>query len=281
MTRRPIGDFAADTDVSGGDGRYQATLSDSWELWGPAGGYVSTIALRAAGEHSRFDRPATYSATYLAVPEFGQIDIAVSTLRSAKRAEAIRVSVTQRGQAMIDATVWTIDSSMQGLEIDMAPMPDVSGPEGLKAWIDLAPDKEIAYAKFWSNIEERMIDQWFGPWRERPAGPPVRESWCRFRPRATFDDPYLDAGRSLMLIDTMGWPAAMMARKGPPPFVAPTIELAARFHRRAAHSGWLFCRADAPIAADGLMASTAMIWDSDGRLVASGGQQMLFRPVPA
>ena len=54
-----MGDFALDTAVSGEDGRYTATLSHDWEIWGPNGGYVAAIALRAAGAHSRFDRPAT------------------------------------------------------------------------------------------------------------------------------------------------------------------------------------------------------------------------------
>lgn len=277
--RDPVGDFEADTTVDGEDGRYRAMLSDGWELWGPAGGYVSAIALRAAGAHSRFRRPASYSCNYLAVAEFAPIEIAVSTIRAARRSEAIRVSLIQKDQPFLDATVWTIDEAMHGIEYDAAPMPEVAGPEGLVPWQER--DEDNPYWRFWSNIEERPLEMWEGSWWDRPPGPPVRESWCRFRPAATFDDPFLDAARSLLLIDTLGWPAAMMPLSSPPAFVAPTIELSVRFHRLAPAAEWLFSVVESPIATDALIGSTARVWAQDGTLVASGGQQMLCRPVPA
>ena len=279
--REPAGDFDVDTAVEGTDGRYRATLSDNWELWGPAGGYVSAIALRAAGAHSRFERPASYVCNYLGVAQFAPVDIGVSTLRSAKRSEVIRVVLGQKDRVFLDATVWTIDANMHGLEHDAAPMPEVPGPDGLVPWQDIAPPSDVLYERFWSHVEERIIDQWMGRWRDRAPGPPVRESWCRFRPNATFDDPFLDAARAVLLVDTMGWPAAMMAHTGDPSFVAPTIELSVRFHRLAPSSEWLFGRTSSPIATDGLIGSTAQVWAQDGTLVASGGQQMLCRPVPA
>ena len=274
----PAGDFAADTAVDGADGRFRATLSDAWSLWGPAGGYVSTIALRAAGEYSRFDRPASYSCSYLGVAEFGPIDIEVTTLRAAKRADALRVRLLQKEQPFLDATVWTIDRDLRGLEHDNAPMPKAQGPEGLIPWMEKA-GAENPYRNFWSNIEERMPDQWFGRWSEHPIGPPVRQGWYRMRPRATFDDPFLDAARSIMIIDTLGWPAAVIAHEGIVPWAAPTIELSVRFHRLAPDAEWLFGETESPIAADGLLGSTARVWSQDGALLASGGQNMLFRPL--
>ncbi len=275
----PMGDFQTDTAVEGMGGHYRAVLSDAWELWGPAGGYVSTIALRAAGAHSRFRRPASYSCNYLAVASFAPIDIEVATIRAARRSEAIRVTLIQKDQPFLDATVWTIDEGMHGIEYDAAPIPDVKGPDGLEAWQNVASDNP--YWRFWSNIEERPLELWEGSWWDRPPGPPLRESWCRFRPGATFDDPFLDAARSLVLIDTLGWPAAMMALAEPPSFVAPTIELSVRFHRLAPHAEWLYSRVESPIATDGLIGSSAQIWAQGGMLVATGGQQMLCRPVPA
>ena len=276
--RDPVGDFQADTAVEGADGRYRAVLNDAWELWGPAGGYVSSIALRAAGAHSRFRRPASYACNYLAVASFAPIEIEVTTIRAARRSEAVRVTLIQKDAPFLDATVWTIDENMHGIEYDAAPMPDVKGPDGLGPWQDRA---ENPYWRFWSNIEERPLELWEGSWWDRPPGDPVREGWCRFRPQATFDDPFLDAARSVVLIDTLGWPAAMMTQAAPPSFVAPTIELSVRFHRLAPNVEWLFSRVDAPIATDALIGSTATIWAQDGSLVASGGQQMLCRPVPA
>jgi acyl-CoA thioesterase II len=275
----PSGDFERDTAVTGGDGRYGATLVRAWELWGPAGGYVSAIALRAAGKHSRFDRPVSIACNYLGVAEFGPIEIAVETVNSAKRSEVIRVDLIQNGRTFLDATVWTIDREMAGLSHDVIPIPEVPPPEDLKAWIDVSDQSRNPYRHFWSNLEERLLEQWFGLWRDRTPGAPERAGWIRFRPKATFDDPFLDAARSVMIVDVMGWPAAMMAYNDDREFVAPTIELSVRFHRLAQDSEWLFYRAETPIATDGLAAGTATIWDRDGRLVASGGQTMLFRPV--
>jgi acyl-CoA thioesterase-2 len=49
-----MGDLEADTAVEPvGDGRYQATLSAEWEIWGPMGGYVAAVALRPAAAESR------------------------------------------------------------------------------------------------------------------------------------------------------------------------------------------------------------------------------------
>ena len=46
-----MADFLEDTrvePVSDEPGRYRATLSPKWAVWGPNGGYVAAIALRAA-----------------------------------------------------------------------------------------------------------------------------------------------------------------------------------------------------------------------------------------
>ena len=66
----PVGDLERDTAVEGGDGRYGCRLSEDWAIWGPNGGYIASVALRAAGAHSRFDRPASIVGHYLGVAAF-------------------------------------------------------------------------------------------------------------------------------------------------------------------------------------------------------------------
>ena len=51
-------------------------------LWGPAGGYVSAVALRAAGAESRFERPASYACQYLSFARFEEVELRVTTLRA-------------------------------------------------------------------------------------------------------------------------------------------------------------------------------------------------------
>ena len=48
-----MGDLGVDTAVEAlGDGRYRAHVSRDWEIWGPEGGYIASLALRAAGAES-------------------------------------------------------------------------------------------------------------------------------------------------------------------------------------------------------------------------------------
>ena len=100
-------------------------------------------------------------------------------------------------------------------------------------------------------------------------------------PRATFDDPFLDAARSSLLLDTMGWPATMRAYAPPVDFVAPNIDLAVHFQRLEPESEHLFVEVTAPVAADGLVHARGRVWGESGRLLAWGSQTLLCRPAPA
>jgi acyl-CoA thioesterase-2 len=274
-----VGDFERDTAVEGDAGRYTARLSRDWEIWGPNGGYVAAIALRAAGRAAPFSRPATFVAHFLSVGEFDEVGLTVQILRRAKRAASLRVSMTQRERPLLEALVWVIDD-LNGLEHDVAPMPAVPGPEKLKPIEELVAAEDRKSYRFWENLESRPID-WVH-WRERQPGPPEWREWYRFRPRATCEDPFADAARSLLLVDTMVWPACCRAypAEDGPGYVAPSLDVSVQFHRAAPQSEWLLVEAVAPVATQGLVGGRARVWSTDGQLLASGGSQLLCRPVP-
>lgn len=84
-----MGDLAQQTEatpVGDADGpgprRFSALVHDDWEIWGPEGGYVAAIALRAAGAASPFARPASFFCHYLSVANFAPVDLAVTPLPS-------------------------------------------------------------------------------------------------------------------------------------------------------------------------------------------------------
>jgi len=83
-----------------------------------------------------------------------------------------------------------------------------------------------------------------------------------------------------LLIDTMGWPAACQAHPRDSGYVAPSIDVTVQFHRLDPASEWLLVDAVAPMAMDGLIAGQARVWSTDGKLLASGGGQLLCRPIP-
>jgi acyl-CoA thioesterase II len=268
-----VGDFAVDTAIEGGDGRYRATLSSDWEIWGPNGGYVATIALRAAGAASRFARPASFTGQFLSVAKFEDVHITVEVVRSTRVADSLLVRMSQGDRPVHIALVWTVDE-LDGLVHDIAPMPDAPPPE------DVTPGEEITTDRpmfpFWQNLDHRHID-WNPDRLGRAPTEPRFRGWYRFRPRATFEDPYVDAGRALLLLDTLGWPAAVQAHVDPQ-FLAPSLDVNVQFHRLAPSSEWIYVDEISAVGADGLIGCSGRAWSRSGELLASGSQQLLCRP---
>jgi acyl-CoA thioesterase-2 len=277
-----MGDLAVDTEVSGGDGRYSIELSRDWEIWGPNGGYIAAIAMRAAGAHSRFDRPASIVGHFLGVAGFDDpVDIDVVTLRGAKRAESARVSLSQHGQPVFEAMVWSV-GDVQGLEHDYSEPPPMPDPESVPSVAErIAGEVEQGpYHRFWSNFDERVPDElWIEDWQNRPPRDPWWGHWYRFVPTATFDDPWVDACRSVILIDTLGWPAVCQLHPRNA-YMAPSIDLSCAFHRPEPAEQWLFAQTTAISAANGLVGCESRVWSRGGSLVAHGTSQLLCRPAP-
>jgi acyl-CoA thioesterase-2 len=278
-----MGDFGEDTAVTAlGDGRYQARLSRDWEIWGPMGGYVATTALRAAAAASRFDRPASFFCHYLGVADFDVIDLHVEPLRQAKTAESWRVSVTQGDRRILEAQVWAT-GDVEGLEHEHVDPPDVPGPSELKSIPELLGDDAADGPPFpfWNNFDPRPL-QWSKEWPPPEPRDPIWQQWEKFVPVATFSDPWLDAARSVILVDVASWPAASQHHAWKQaPFIAPTLDLYVAFHELVPDSEYLLADGHSPVGRDGLLSFDARVWSEDRRLVASGGGQMLCRRMAA
>jgi acyl-CoA thioesterase-2 len=232
-----VGDLRADTAVEPVDQtRFRASLSRDWAIWGPAGGYVAVLALRPAGALSPFARPASLSCQYLSVAAFEPALVDVTLERAARTACAQRVQVTQAGRPILNAQVWSV-APVPGLEHHQTSPPAVPGPEELLPIEALMPDAPPPFP-FWDNVESRPIE--FSPlWPPKEPLPPIWRSWTRLRPTATFDDPWLDAARSLILLDVQSWPAAHRHDAWrDPPFIAPSLDLYVAFHEPAGAEPW-------------------------------------------
>ena len=277
-----MGDLGVDTSVERvEEGRYRAVLSADWEIWGPMGGYIASVALRAAGAESPFARPASFSCHYLGVAAFDAVEIEVTTLRSARTALSQRVEITQNGKRMLEATVWSV-GDVDGLEHDVTVAPDVPHHRDLPTILELLTEEEKAEGPgfpFWNNLEAKPIAFSRGPRTE--ATDPVFRDWQRFVPTSTFDDPWADACRSLVLVDVQSWPAASRAHAWGHGFYAPSLDLYVSFNDPQPESEWLLLDGHGPIARDGLMGWTGRLWSDDGHLVASGGGQLLCRRMPS
>ena len=274
-----MGSLATDTAVDRiGDGRYTAELSADWEIWGPMGGYVAAVALRAAGAESSFARPAAFSCHYLGVAAFDTVDIAVTALRSGRQAASHRVSITQGDRAILEALVWSV-AGIDALEHDEARAPEVPGPDGLLTPQELAGDEAPPPFPFWLNFEQRPLN-WHHPWPPSEPLEPLWRSWMRYAEWEPGAEPWLDAARVLLLADLPSWPSAHLPHAwAQHPFIAPTLDLQVTFHRLVPDEPWLLLEGRSPVATDGLIGFTSHVWTSSRQLVATGNGQTLCRRV--
>jgi acyl-CoA thioesterase len=273
-----VGDLEHDTAVERvGEGRYRAVLSRDWEIWGPMGGYIAAVALRAAGAESPFPRPASYFCHYLGVAAFEAVDIEVVARKSGRTALSQYVTITQGERPILDAMVWSVAGDLPALEHDVAEPPDVPGPDGLPGIEELLPDEAEPPFPFWHNLQGRPLD-FREEWPPTEPMEPRWQGWHRFVPAAAFDDPWIDSCRALVLVDVQSWPSGHRPHAWKQEAVtAPSMDLYVAFHGTSGGSEWLLTDGYAPIAADGLLGWNGRLWTADRRLWASGGGQLLCR----
>lgn len=274
-----MADFVRDTRVepTAESGRFTAALSPEWAVWGPNGGYVAAIALRAAMAASRLPRPASFHCHFLAVGDFAPVSVRVQSLGGGRRAESLRADVVQGDRALLTATVWMVDDDLHGFEHEFAVAPDVSAPTALRGYQDLEDDYANWYP-IWRSIEGRPT-RW---WRELPADhrkEPLWQTWMRFTD-TTFADRAQDALRHLLWLDFPGWNATISAHDWPYRFLTPNLDLSVQFHRFAPECEWLLADGFVPTARDGVLGCTSRLWTEDGRLLATGTSKHLCRANP-
>jgi acyl-CoA thioesterase len=187
----------------------------------------------------------------------------------------------QRGIPVLSALVWTIADDIPGPRRQLSRPPDVPAPEQVA---EMALDPGLASntaaaatatGRFWQNLELRTLAF------DQPPSPglPIH-SWAKFRPRAYFNDPWLDACRELITIDTAIFPAVAIALAGGR-YAALSIDLYVAFHSPPPAEDWLLVTAQSTAAGGGLVSGTAETRAVDGTLTASGGSQLLCRMLGA
>jgi acyl-CoA thioesterase II len=263
-----------DTRVEGGNGRYQAEISRKWEVWGPNGGYLASLALRAAGMEAEIKRPSSLYCHFLVSPQFGQVQLDVDVLRRGRRSESISVCMKQNDRPVLQALIRTA-ASAPGYEHQQVVAPAAPLPESLKSWGQLFPNYEGPRYSFWENVDSRPLDQRIGA--DRKSENAVRQEWVKFIPQACFDDPFVDAARALILLDTYGYPAAF-ERFGNGGYIAPNLDTSMWFHRSSRESDWLLIDHSCPTARDGLIFANGNVWDRSGNLIANGSAHLCCLP---
>ena len=274
-----MGDLEHDTRLSGEAGRYTITLSGEWRLFGPNGGYMAAVALRAAGMEAQIRRPASISCHFISQPKFEPVEITVTAHQRGRRAESFHVAMSQEGRPVLQAIVRTAVEG-EGVEHEVTCMPEAPPPDALKSFLDHWEGPLDDNITFWQNIDSRIvyperINAINKPW------PPNLLEWYRFQPTPTFDDPFVDACRMVILMDTFTWPAGANPHRGREErVIGVNLDVVAWFHRPSNDAAWILCDYESPIARGGLVGGNGRVWSEDGRLLASGGAQVLCMPDP-
>lgn len=255
---------------------WSAPLREDWSLWGPAGGYISALALRAAGEATVFPRPASMTCHFLRPGKFAPAELHVESLRAGRRSELLRVDLRQEDKVLLTCSVWVVPESVPGLIHDATRQEGLPNPETLPTYEDIYPDQREH--PFFQRFGHRPLKGM--PNKGDAPRDPELTGFFRFTPTVRASDAFVDAARVLLLLDTFGWLAQYPAhpKDDPSPWVAPNIDYHYRFHRPTQHADWLHMRVRAPIAEAGLMATDGEIRDAEGYLLATGASQLMCLP---
>jgi acyl-CoA thioesterase II len=264
------------TKITGTAKGLLATIDPEWCVWGPIGGYVAAIAMRAVGLVAPAGhRPVTFTCQFLAKGEPGEVEVIVETLKSGSTS-FFNVRLVQRGATFVQAQVCTT-SKLAGPDEVGVKAPDLPRPEALESFATQLLRFGHAPMGFWRNVDGRQVD--FRP----PGDPDPRgcrtECWFRFEEWKLTVDPFLDGARALILVDTSIWRAYNRGQSELPKHVAPSLDLAVWFHDAAPDAQWQLVEANADFARHALLNGAAKVWSEGGRLVASGGGQCLFVPL--
>jgi acyl-CoA thioesterase len=275
-----MGALQVDTAVRRDGERLVAELSRDWEIWGPNGGYVAAVALRAVGAVAPADhRPASMSVQYVGVGDFGEVECQVTPVKQGRNAWLCNVALRQKDRTFLQAQVWTTGKT-DGPVVMEAVMPDVPAPATLKTYAEHARahygDDVPAPHGFWSNFEGKPLG-WKPFEATREAGPSILHEWYSYVGYEP-GDVYLDFARAVILLDTLIWPAHHRGLAAAPDYIAPSLDLTLWFHEPAGAAEWLLVDGVADAARAGLIHGHSRLWTDDGRLVATGGSNLLHTP---
>jgi acyl-CoA thioesterase len=273
-----MGTLAEATALAVTDGGFTVQLDPAWSGWGPAGGYLAAVALRAAGQVvPAGHRPVTLSCQFLATAQNAEADVGVEIVKPGGSACA-NVVLTQGGRRFFQAQVWTT-SRTRGPDEVTARIADVPGPDVLAPIETHLVNSKSERVAFWSNMECRPVE-----FREPGGRAPLSrrlQRWYKFKGQSESGDMFLSAGCAALLIDANVWATNWRTCETVPDYAAPSLDPTVWFHESALISDWLLVDAVQEVARNVLVHGTVQVWNEGKRLIASGGSQCLVIPLPA
>lgn len=271
-----MSDFGDDSAVTrAADGTVLARVSPAWDGFGPNGGFLATLALRAAGECAEGIPASTIHCQFLNAPEHGEIGFTVTPLARSTRSVTIEVIGRQPGRAVLAALVRAVRPAPAGRTLALDRPPDVPGPELLRPTEELLPAKLLHLVPMTRNFEVRPVT-WERSWPPPPGRRPAYLGWCRFRPTPVFADPLVAAGRALVLLDSYVWAAVERGTEGGGGLWARSTDLSVTILDPGVAEEWLLCDVTVVRLGHGSITAAGTVWSPGGAALATGQMNMVY-----
>jgi len=255
--------FAAATAVaSKSEGRFYGEIAPGWDILGNAnGGYLLSIASRAASQAAGGRFPATVTGHFVAPARPGPFSVDTSVIKEGRRFTTVQAVMFDSDRPILALTGSFGDESTEVSSIERieAEAPDLPPAEEC---VRVEPTETFP-PPFVGKVELRLHpDDASGR-----LGQPRARGWFRL-----LDDEPIDAFGLLVAVDAFP-PTVFFAQM--PIAWTPTLELTAHLRRRP-EPGWLRCLFSTRFISGGFLEEDGEVWDSSGRLVAQSRQLALL-----
>ncbi|CAN5839681.1 thioesterase family protein [soil metagenome] len=263
-----LSEFDTDTAVrSATDGRYDATISERWDIVGvPNGGYSLAVVVRALAEELPQPDPLTVTGHFLRPAAHGAAEIAVGVVRAGRTTATGQATLAQDGRPRLQVLAAFGDLSARHGPTHLSDGPPQLPPP------DDCTDLRGKLAREMGALTDRL-DMRFpagtpGWAHDEPSGSARLSAWLRLA-----DGRPPDVLALPLLVDCFPPPIFELGVQG----WIPTIELTCHVRARPA-PGWLRCAVRTRFVQDGLLDEEIEVWDSNDRLVALARQLALVPP---
>jgi acyl-CoA thioesterase len=246
-------------------GRLVAQLDPGWDVGGGVlnGGYLLSVAARAAVLQSPHPHPVALGASYLRAPAVGPATLTVQSGPSGRTLAHSLVTLADAGGPALTVQVTTATLGHDPSAYS-EPMPDVPPVEecfSVAEHRDLAPPG-VQVPGLSLRVDTRLDVATAGWAFGQPSEEPVLRAWMRFADGREPDPlalvTFADAlPPTSFAMGNMGW--------------APTVQLQVLVRALPA-PGWCLVEARSSEIAGGWVDEDYRIWDSTGRLVAQSRQ---------
>lgn len=248
-------------------GLFQGSVSrDWWIVFGPNGGFLAAMLVRAMGaavaDESRTPRSLTIH--YTAAPGEGPVDIRTTVERAGRSLSTVTARMEQ-GERLIALAIGAFSRNRPAaVEYDELPAPDVPPPEDLPL---IEPHPQMP----------RFSQQWeihfaigSPPFSGATDGPTVSGGWIRPREQHPIDAP-------LVAQLTDAWLPAVFVRLAQPDAV-PTIDLTIHFRSELPlPADYVLVSFESRLSKGGFVEEDGRIWSREGQLIAHSRQLALLQ----